>query len=290
MVEYHLRKPPWLSKKIDLRECARVDRILHSERLSTICRDGLCPNMSECFSRGQATFLILGDICTRRCSFCGVKKGTPRNVDPNEPRRVAQAARKLNLRHVVVTSVTRDDLADGGAALFAETIACLRAAFSGKVAVEILVPDFQLNPESLVALAKEQPDIFGHNIETIPRLYPAVRSTSNYQVSLALLRTAKQKFPGIYTKSGIMLGLGETEEEVRAVFNDLRSVECDFLSIGQYLRPSCSHYPVQEYVPPAQFEKLKRAALEFGFRAVESGPYVRSSYLAEKYIDNIVSR
>ena len=280
-----MKRPPWLNKRIDFEKCHELKVLLRGLRLNTICEEASCPNISECFSRRVATFLILGDICTRNCRFCGVKKGRPRKIDPKEPERIAEATLRLNLRHVVITSVTRDDIRDGGAEIFVKTIFYIRNKIKN-ITIEVLIPDFKGNRQAIEKVIEARPDIVGHNIETVPRLYPYVRQ-ANYLRSLNILKTIKRLNSKIYTKSGLMVGLGEKEEEVLEVFRALREVNCDFLSIGQYLPPSLRHFPVKEYIHPDRFDYYKKMALEFGFTHVESGPYVRSSYLADKYLDKI---
>ena len=275
------RKPEWLRKKVNPGDQKEMRQLLGELRLNTVCQQALCPNISECFTCGQATFLILGKNCTRLCSFCNVEKTAPLPVDNDEPVRVAEAARRLKLSHVVVTSPTRDDLPDGGAGIFAATVAAIRCA-SPATRIELLIPDFQGDVPSLASVVAARPDILAHNVETVPRLYH-IRNGANYRRSLEVLRVCAGLAPEIRTKSGIMLGMGETEEEVLGVLRDLREVGCSYLSIGQYLAPSRRHYPVQEYVPPERFESLRLLALEIGFSHVESGPYVRSSYHAGKY-------
>lgn len=275
------RKPEWLQKKINPSAHAEMDTLLSDLRLHTVCREAMCPNISECFSHKQATFLILGNICTRLCSFCNVTKKTPLPVDSEEPRRVAEAIQRLGLAHVVITSPTRDDLADGGARIYAETVMAIRARCPA-TRIELLVPDFGGAVESLQYVVEACPDILGHNVETVPRLYK-IRSGADYSRSLKVLRTAREMVPEIKTKSGVMLGMGECFEEVLGVFHDLRSVGCSYLSIGQYLAPSRNHYPVQEYIEPDRFVDYREKALALGFEHVESGPYVRSSYHADHY-------
>lgn len=276
-------RPAWLNKKISLRDCAEVNTLLKGLRINTVCQEALCPNMGECFAKRQATFIILGDICTRGCRFCGVAKGLPLALDPDEPRRIVEAAQKLNLKHVVITSVTRDDLADGGASVFAETIRLLR--MSGRdITIETLIPDFNADEKILRLLVNAGPDIIAHNMETVPRLYEEVRpGGSNYKRSLEVLRMLKKITPNTPLKSGIMLGLGEDKEEVCAVFDNLLEAGCSFLSIGQYLAPSNSHISVREYLDPKVFQEYKDEALRRGFLYVKSGPYVRSSYSAADY-------
>ncbi len=275
------RKPEWLRKKINPGDQSEMRQLLGELRLNTVCQQALCPNISECFACGQATFLILGRNCTRLCSFCNVEKTAPLPVDSDEPSRVAEAVHRLKLSHVVVTSPTRDDLPDGGAGLYAATVAAIRTS-SPNTRIELLIPDFQGSVPSLAEVVASCPDIIAHNVETVPRLYQ-IRSGADYARSLDMLRSCAGMAPDIRTKSGIMLGMGETEDEVLSVLRDLRDVECAYLSIGQYLAPSRRHYPVQEYVVPELFESLRMQALEIGFSHVESGPYVRSSYHAGKY-------
>lgn len=275
------RKPEWLQKKINPAAHAEMERLLGDHRLHTVCQEAMCPNISECFRNRQATFLILGKRCTRLCSFCNVTKEAPLPADTAEPARVAAAVARLGLAHVVITSPTRDDLPDGGAALYAATVAAIRE-ISPATRVELLIPDFQGSRPSIAVVTEAQPDILGHNVETVPRLYE-IRSGADYRRSLSVLATARELAPALPTKSGIMLGLGETESEVVEVFADLRRAGCVYLSIGQYLAPSRRHFPVQEFVRPEQFDSLREKALTMGFVHVESGPYVRSSYLAEQY-------
>jgi lipoic acid synthetase len=275
------RKPEWLRKKVNPGDQGEMRQLLGELRLNTVCQQALCPNISECFSCGQATFLILGKNCTRLCSFCNVEKTVPLPVDSDEPARVAEAVARLKLSHVVITSPTRDDLPDGGASLYAATVSAIRAS-SPTTRIELLIPDFQGVVASLEVVVAAEPDIIGHNVETVPRLYH-IRSGAAYDRSLEVLRLCAALAPDIRTKSGIMLGMGEIEAEVLQVFSDLRSVECAYLSIGQYLAPSRRHFQVQEFVPPERFETLRSAAVALGFSHVESGPYVRSSYHAGKY-------
>lgn len=276
-------KPSWLNKKIQLGACSEVKSLLREMKLETVCEQASCPNIGECFSRSNATFLILGRQCTRACSFCNVIKGKPLPPDKEEPARVALAVKKLALKHVVITSVTRDDLLDGGAEIFADTVLNIRRA-TPEVKIEVLIPDFKLSLGSLQAVAGSRPDIIAHNVETVPSLYGSVRQGSDYRRSLGVLDAIKKIAPDIKTKSGIMLGMGEKEVEIVAVMSDLRSVKCDFLSIGQYLAPSKLHYPVKEYITPEQFAYYRQMALSIGFSHVESGPYVRSSYMAGEYL------
>ncbi len=276
-------KPSWLNKKIDLGSCSEMKSLLREMKLETVCEQASCPNIGECFSRYHATFLILGPQCTRSCSFCNIVKGKPSATDTGEPARVAKAVKKLALKHVVITSVTRDDLLDGGAGIFADTVLNIRKN-RPQVTIELLIPDFKNSRDSLRAVIESGPDIIAHNVETVPSLYRSVRQGSDYKRSLDVLKTIKKISSGIKTKSGIMLGLSEKESEVISVMGDLRAVECDFLSIGQYLAPSVLHYPVKEYIAPEQFAYYKEKALSMGFSHVESGPYVRSSYMAQEYL------
>jgi lipoic acid synthetase len=275
-----LKKPPWLKKRIPaFKDLQKVKSILDGAELHTVCEEARCPNLGECFSEGASTFLILGKTCTRNCGFCAVEHGMPAAPDEAEPKKVALAVKKMGLQYVVITSVTRDDLIDGGASLFAKTIQAVRA-LNREIKVEVLIPDFQGNPSSLNTVLKKYPDVLNHNIETISRLYPEVRPQADYKRSLNLLRKSKELCPQISTKSGFMVGLGETEDEVLELLRDLREAGCDFLTIGQYLQPRKDRIPVVRYVPPDEFDKYKRIGEEMGFRAVASGPFVRSSFHA----------
>jgi len=271
------RKPEWLKKQFDPIAESRMTALLRSLSLHTVCEDANCPNRSECFKSKTATFLILGDVCTRGCRYCAVAKGAPQMLDPEEPQHVAKAAEKLELRHVVVTSVTRDDLPDGGADHFAQTILALRKRLPLST-IEVLIPDFQGSEEALLRVINAKPDIINHNVETVPSLYPIVRPQADYARSLELLRRIKQA--GLYSKTGFMVGLGETRQDVLALMDDLVAAGCDMLTIGQYLQPSRNHLPVVEFITPAQFDEYKEIALEKGIRFVASGPFVRSSYHA----------
>jgi len=281
------RLPEWVKRNVlNTEENRQVRSILKEERLNTICESGRCPNKGECWARGTATFLLMGPLCTRTCKFCSVNKGLPEDLDPEEPARVAEACRKMGLRHVVLTSVNRDDLPDQGAAHFARTISALKQAIVG-VAVEVLTPDFQGRVECIATVLQAGPVVFNHNIETVPRLYRKVRPGSKYQRSLDVLAAAKRLDPSIPTKSGLMLGLGESETEVEDVLQDLRRIDCDFLTLGQYLRPSREQLPVQRYVTPDEFDQLGKLAWNLGFRMVHSGPLVRSSYHAEELANKL---
>ncbi len=275
-----MRKPPWLKKRIPpFQDLQRVKSILEEANLHTVCEEARCPNLGECFARGTSTFLILGKICTRNCGFCAVEHGAATRSDEGEPEKVAQAVKKMNLRYVVITSVTRDDLPDGGASLFAKTIKSIRALDS-KAKVEVLIPDFQGNLSALKRVLGEIPDVLNHNIETVSRLYPEVRPQADYERSLELLKRTKEEYPDVLTKSGLMLGLGENRSEVLELFRDLRRVECDLLTIGQYLQPRPDRLPVARFVPPVEFEEYQRMGEEMGFKALASGPFVRSSFHA----------
>ncbi|HWN81286.1 MAG TPA: lipoyl synthase, partial [Candidatus Udaeobacter sp.] len=277
-VPRHRRHPDWLKVKLPGGPSyERLRSTLHGLDLHTVCEEALCPNVAECWGAGTATFMILGDICTRGCRYCAVDKGHPTELDLEEPSRVAEAVTRMDLRHVVVTSVDRDDLADGGAEIFAETIRSIRARMP-ECAVEVLIPDFQGNEASLRAVLAERPDILNHNIETVPRLFPTIRLGGDYARSLELLRRAAAADPDLPTKSGMMLGLGETIPEVLGVMADLRAQGVRILTLGQYLQPSRKHAPVDRYVDPAEFAELKLRGLDMGFAHVESGPLVRSSY------------
>ncbi len=275
-----MRKPPWLKKRVpSLHDLERVRSILEQADLHTVCQEARCPNLAECFAGGTATFLILGRLCTRACGFCAVERGVPAPPDETEPDRVSQAVRKMGLHYVVVTSVTRDDLVDGGASSFAETIRAIRG-LNPKTKIEVLIPDFKGDQSSLKTVLEERPEILNHNVETIPRLYPGVRPLADYERSLSLLKTSKDDYPDISTKSGLMLGFGESREEVLEVLRDLKEAGCDFLTIGQYLQPRQDRLPVLRFVPPEEFEEYRRAGEGMGFRAVASGPFVRSSFHA----------
>ena len=282
-----IARPPWLKKRLVSGETfADTKRILSEGSIHTVCDSSICPNQNECFSRAQATFLLLGDVCTRACAFCSVKKGTPSAMDKDEPRRILDAARKLGIRYLILTSVTRDDLDDGGAEQFADVISTVRR-YSNKIKIEALVPDFKGDTAAVKRVAEAGPDVFGHNIETVERLYGTARAGANYRRSLKLLQCAKEANASGLTKSSIMLGLGETEEDVLSALKDLRKVDCDILTIGQYLRPRQDNLPIAKYVTPQEFARYRETALELGFRYVVSGPFVRSSYMAEEAYRNL---
>lgn len=278
------KKPDWLKVRFPAGpNVARIDRYHREQGLHSVCRSAACPNQGECWSRGTATFMILGDRCTRGCAFCNVGRDAPLPPDPAEPEKIARAVAELGLRHAVVTTVTRDDLPDGGAAHFAATAAAIRKAAPG-CRVELLISDLGGDDEPLRTVLAAAPDVLGHNLETVPRLYPAVRQGADYGRSLRLLERARKIAPAIPTKSGLMLGMGETREELAAVLGDLRRAGCSLLTLGQYLAPTRAHYPVERYVPPGEFDALRREALALGFAHVEAGPLVRSSYHAEEQL------
>ncbi|HDQ25941.1 MAG TPA: lipoyl synthase [bacterium] len=274
-------KPGWLNRRIDFKETAGTASVLGPLGLNTVCNRARCPNISECFSKKTATFLILGHICTRGCGFCNIEKGEPGEEPKGGAEAVLGAVKKLGIRHAVITSVTRDDLDDGGAGAFKEVIKKIKG-HDDKIAVEVLVPDFMGSAAAVNTVLSAGPDILGHNLEVVKRLY-AVRRGADYERTLFVLKTAA--LSGVKTKSSIMLGLGETTGELLEAFGDLRSAGCSFLSLGQYLRPAFKNTPVERYVEPAEFEELKKRAYEAGFEHVESGPYVRSSYNAAAYLE-----
>jgi len=278
-----LRKPPWLKRRVPVGATYRkIPGLIRKGGLHTVCEEALCPNQGECFSRGTATFLILGDRCTRDCRFCSISHGPSGPPDPEEPVRVAEAVQEMGLHYVVITSVTRDDLGDGGACLFAQTIREIRRRAPGTL-VELLIPDFLGDSDALRKVLEAHPDVLNHNLETVPRLYPAVRPEAVYRRSLELLERVKRFEPTLPTKSGLMLGLGESQEEIDQTLRDLRRVGCDILTLGQYLQPSGKHLPVYRFVHPCEFEEWQKIGLELGFAEVASGPLVRSSYRAEAF-------
>jgi lipoyl synthase len=281
-------KPEWLRRKLpDPEPLNKMRTLLQRHGLNTVCQGALCPNQGECFSQGTATFLILGKTCTRNCTFCAIPtEERPPAPDPDEPRRIARAAAELGLKHVVVTSVTRDDLEDGGASHFARTVEALRK-INPEIGVEVLIPDFLGSEAALKQVMDSGPDILNHNLETVPRLYPEVRPQAVYSRSLDLLQRAKSMAPAGITKSGLMLGLGEEREEVRRAMADLREVSCDLLTLGQYLRPSGRHHPVARYVPPEEFEELRGEGEKMGFKTVFSAPLVRSSFHAAEIFKKV---
>jgi lipoyl synthase len=284
------RLPNWLIKPLPQGESMiEVGRILSRLRLHTVCQSAQCPNKGECFAKGTATFMIMGDICTRNCRFCAVVSGIPEPLESTEPDRIAEAVKELGLSHVVVTSVTRDDLPDGGADHFARTIAAIRE-INQKATMEVLVPDFNGSESAIGMVVGAKPDIFNHNLETVPRLYKKVRPEANYRRSLEVLNMVEKLDNNIFTKSGIMLGIGENREEIINVMKDLRSIDCDFLTLGQYLSPSEDHVPVDKFVSPEEFHELAIIGEEMEFRGIASGPFVRSSYRAGELLAQGMAR
>ncbi|MCM8776483.1 MAG: lipoyl synthase [Candidatus Omnitrophica bacterium] len=273
--------PEWLHRSLPAASGESVRRVIIGQRLNTVCEEARCPNRSECYSRQTATFMILGKVCTRHCSFCGVLSGIPEDVSADEPDRIAIAVQSLHLRYVVITSVTRDDLADEGAGQFSRVIWTLKKLIPG-IQVEVLTPDFHAREELIAMIVKEKPMVYGHNVETVPRLQPKVRPQASFTQSLRVLEVVKNVASHMITKSGIMLGLGETLAEVRSSARELRSVGCDILTVGQYLKPCHASAEVVRYVPPGVFRDLAEELKGFGFQKVEAGPFVRSSYHAEK--------
>jgi lipoic acid synthetase len=283
-VPFRQRKPPWLKVRAPGGPAYReIKHLMREQGLNTVCEEASCPNIGECWERGTATFMILGDVCTRRCGFCNVQSGVPGAVDRVEPLRVAGAVRQMGLRHCVVTSVDRDDLPDGGAGHFAATIRAIRARASGCV-VEVLTPDFRGQEMPLARVLDARPDVFNHNVETVPRLYPKARRGSDFTRSCRVLANARRMDPGVITKSGLMVGLGETMEEMLEAFALLRSHQVQVLTVGQYLRPSEDHLPVARYWSPDEFAEMERQAYAMGFESVASGPLVRSSYHADEQV------
>ncbi|MBI5207578.1 MAG: lipoyl synthase [Candidatus Firestonebacteria bacterium] len=275
--------PVWLRNELpDKKVPVYMVSLLQELNLNTVCQSARCPNIGKCFSNKRATFMILGNICTRNCTFCAIKKGIPQKIDKNEPLNIAHACIKLGIRHAVVTSVTRDDLPLGGAEQFAQVIKEIKK-FNNKIIIEVLTPDFSGNIESLDIIASNEPNIFNHNIETVQSLYPKIRPMANYKQSLDVLKKIKEIKPDIFTKSGIMVGLGEKKEEVYEVMRNLRKINCDILTIGQYLQPAFDNFPVNEYIPPEVFADYKIKAQELGFKYVASAPLVRSSFEAEEF-------
>lgn len=282
-------KPDWLTiRGSALKERQQMNTLLSDLHLNTVCQEAACPNMVECFGRKTATFMILGAQCTRGCTFCNVSEGIPGPINTEEPDSLSEAVRRLGLLHVVITSVTRDDLPDGGAQHFADTVLAVNRK-NPLTTVEVLIPDLQGNEASLDRVITVKPEVIAHNIETIPRLYSRVRPEADYNRSLAVLKYVKQKNNTIHTKSGIMLGLGETKEEVVQVLLDLREADCDFVTIGQYLPPTKEHIPLVDYIHPEEFKRYETIAYEIGFKHVASGPLVRSSYHADDAINYIKS-
>jgi lipoic acid synthetase len=278
-----VRLPTWLKRQVPRGNAGNLtEQVLRQLKLETVCENARCPNRPECYAHKTATFMILGNVCTRPCGFCAVRRGKPLRVAEDEPERVAEAARRLALRHVVITSVTRDDLPDGGSAHFCRTVRAVRARTGA--AIEVLTPDFGGDMLAVDQIVDAQPDVFNHNLETVPRLYSTVRRNADYRRSLKVLARVKHMSRAIRTKSGIMLGLGETLDEVLDLLADLRDVDCNLVTVGQYLQPSAEHLPVKRYVPPDEFDELGHLARRLGFEHVASGPFVRSSYHAAEMI------
>ena len=281
--------PIWFKQQLPRAgESSRVERLLSHLKLHTVCQGAHCPNIGQCFSAGTATFMIMGDICVRNCTFCAVNKGIPLPLDADEPLRIAEAVKQLELNYVVITCVTRDDLPDGGASHFAQTISQLHTAIPA-IRVEVLVSDFNGNEESIKTVAEAAPGVFSHNLETIPRLYPFVRPMAQYQRSLDVLRKAKEINRYMITKSGIMLGLGEEQDEVVDVMRDLRQAGCELLSLGQYLAPTQAHHPVVDFITPEKFAEYERIGMVEGFKGIASAPLVRSSFRAAELFDRAIN-
>ena len=277
-----VQKPTWLKRRLPTgTEFEKIRGMITKDGLHTVCQEAACPNIWECFSQKTATFLIMGSRCTRNCRFCAVPDGPLEPPDPDEPARVARVARQMALKYVVVTSVTRDDLPDGGAGIFAKTIEAIRQQIPD-AGVEVLIPDFQGSQKSLQTVLNAHPDVLNHNIETVPRLYPRVRPQADYNRSLKLIRRVNEYVPTIPAKSGLMLGLGENREEIEKTLEDMLEAGCRILTLGQYLQPSKNHLPVKRFIPPEDFEKWRQTALSMGFVEVASGPFVRSSYHAKE--------
>ncbi len=287
----HAPKPRWLKVKAPLsREYQELTKLMRSKKLNTVCEEASCPNIGECWKHGSATFMILGRICTRTCAFCDVETGRPDALDALEPENIAEAVEAMKLKHAVITSVDRDDLSDGGAAHYAATIRAVKSR-SPQTTIEVLTPDFQRKPDScLETVIEARPDIFNHNLETVPRLYRSVRPGARYFTSLRLLQRAKELDPNVVTKSGIMVGLGEERDEVLQVLDDMREADIDILTVGQYLRPSAKHHPVIHYWTPEEFDDLKYLAEKKGFGMVAAGPLVRSSFHAEDVFNSLKLR
>jgi len=276
------RKPAWIrARSPTSQEAAEVRRLMRDKKLATVCEEAACPNIGECWKHKHAAFMILGETCTRACAFCNVRTGRPDALDEGEPERLAESVASMGLTHVVITSVDRDDLPDGGARQFQRSVACIRSGAPGAT-VEILTPDFRGKSGAMDIVMESPPDVFNHNLETVPRLYPSIRPGARYFTSLRLLQQAKELKPAVFTKSGIMVGLGETREEVWQVMDDLRAADVDFLTIGQYLQPTRKHAPVDTYVTPEEFEDYARAARAKGFLLVSATPLTRSSYHADR--------
>ena len=280
------KKPQWLKKKIrlDNKNISAIKNLIDSSRLHTVCQSAKCPNIFECFSKRTATFMLMGDTCTRNCGFCGVNSGRPLPLDKEEPKKIASAVKEMNLLYAVITSVTRDDLDDGGASHFAETVKAIKK-INPDTRIECLIPDFGGNKKNLETLLSEELDVLNHNIETIKQNYSRARSSADYDRSLKLLKNAKEIRPGIYTKSGFMLGLGENTEQILKLLKDLKESEVDIITIGQYLSPSKDNIAISKYYTPEEFKEIENTAIKIGFTAVAAGPFVRSAYGAELVLD-----
>jgi len=277
-----LKRPSWIKVKAPVSsEFKKTKKLIHDNKLNTVCEEASCPNISECWSKKHTTVMILGSVCTRSCRFCDVNSGKPDIIDPHEPYRVATSMKRLGLKHVVITSVDRDDLSDGGASHFAKTIRAIRK-FSPGTTIEVLTPDFLRKDKALELVVDAKPDVFNHNIETVPRLYRSIRPGARYFHSLEILFRVKKLDPNIFTKSGLMVGLGETKDEVHNVMDDLRAADVDFMTIGQYLQPSSDHYPINRFVTPLEFDKYSRIGKGKGFLVISSSPLTRSSFHADE--------
>jgi lipoic acid synthetase len=284
-----MQKPEWLKTKYDNKSVEKINQLLRQLSIHTVCKEADCPNIGECYKKNTATFMIMGNICTRNCRFCAVQKGIGSPLDPAEPDNIAIAAQKLNLKHIVITSVTRDDLEDGGAMHFSKTIRSLKKVLPGST-IEVLIPDLGGKKQNLEIIMAAQPDVINHNMETVPSLYPQVRPEADYRRSLNILKYIKEREPYMITKTGIMMGLGESKKEVIKVIEDLAQIGCDILTIGQYLCPSVNHIPVQRYLSPRIFAQYKKMAVQKGIKYVASDPLVRSSYNALEAIRAIKGR
>jgi len=284
-----IEKPPWLRKRLTLtKEIDAINLLINRLSLNTVCQEAMCPNQAECFTKGTATFLIMGKVCTRNCAFCAIKHGIPEEIDLDEPINLAQAVLQLHLQYAVVTSVTRDDLHDGGARHFAKTVIEIKR-LNPNTKIELLIPDFKGSVDSLNIVIDSRPDVLNHNLETVPSLYSFIRPQADYNRSVQLLKNVKRINPGTITKSGIMLGLGEKENEVLALFDDLTDANCDILTIGQYLQPSPNHYRVVEYIHPSVFAFYESEARKRGLKGIASSPFVRSSYRADELFREVLS-
>lgn len=286
-----LQKPDWIRVKAPLsKEFSEIRKLMRSKKLCTVCEEANCPNIGECWKSRVATFLILGDVCTRNCAFCNITKGKPKfELDKQEPQNVLDSVITMGLKHVVITSVTRDDLEDGGASQFAKCIKLIKEN-AKNVSVEVLTPDFKDKQGALEIVINEAPDVFNHNLETVPRLYETIRPRADYKYSLSILKKAKELNQNVFTKSGIMLGLGETKQEVLSLMDDLINANVDFITIGQYLRPSMKHAPIKKYVNPQEFEDFKKIAYDKGFKMVSSSPLTRSSHHARQDFEKLARK